>query len=113
MNTTLATKQIRLQNWAAIIKDQKASGLKVIDYCRQHNISKDAYYYWFKKLKETALAESGFVEISQPMPSTNSFCHSDQTGSFSISYKGMDIMIPVSIPKETLSMLFEVMTHAE
>lgn len=45
MNTKLATRQIRLNEWAAVIKDCKASGLKVDTYCEQHGISRDAYYY--------------------------------------------------------------------
>ena len=64
MNTKLATKQIRMQQWAATIKDCKASGMKVDDYCQQHGISHDAYYYWLRKLKEAALTQNGFVEIT-------------------------------------------------
>ena len=66
MNTKLATKQIRMQQWAATIKDCRASGMTVDDYCRQHGISHDAYYYWLRKVKEAALIQSGFVEITPP-----------------------------------------------
>ena len=55
MNTKLATKEIRLNEWAGIIKSCRVSGLKVDDYCRQHDISRDAYYYWLRKVKEKAL----------------------------------------------------------
>ena len=55
MNTKLATSQIRLKNWAAIIQDRKQSGLSVNDYCSQHQLSRDAYYYWLRKIKETCL----------------------------------------------------------
>ena len=41
MNTKLATTQIRINEWAAIIKDCKASGMKVDEYCQQHAISRD------------------------------------------------------------------------
>ena len=72
MDTRLATRQIRIQQWAAIIKDRTSSGLKVDDYCRLHDISRDAYYYWLRKVKEAALSQSGFVEInpSQLVPDT-------------------------------------------
>ena len=63
MNTKLATKEIRLNEWAGIIKSCRASGLKVDDYCRQHDISRDAYYYWLRKEKEKALLQAGFVEV--------------------------------------------------
>ena len=63
MNTKLATRQIRLNEWAAIIKDCKASGQKVDIYCEQHGLSRDAYYYWLRKVKEAALTQAGFVEL--------------------------------------------------
>ena len=66
MDTKVATRQIRIQQWAAIIKDCKASNLKVDDYCREHDISRDAYYYWLRKVKEAALLQSGFVEFDLP-----------------------------------------------
>ena len=36
MNTKLATAQIRVKNWAAIIQERNESGLSVKDYCAQH-----------------------------------------------------------------------------
>ena len=62
MNTKLATKEIRLNEWAGIIKSCRASGLKVDDYCRQHDISRDAYYYWLRKVKEKALQEENVLK---------------------------------------------------
>lgn len=66
MDTKLATKQIRLQQWAEIIRDCRTSGLQVKDYCSQHGISRDAYFYWLRKVKEAALLHSGFVELPVP-----------------------------------------------
>lgn len=66
MNTKLATSQIRLKNWATIIQDRKESGLSVNDYCSQHQLSRDAYYYWLRKIKENLLVESGFVVNGKP-----------------------------------------------
>ncbi len=66
MNTKLATTQIRLTEWASIIKDCRASGLKVDEYCQQHNLSRDAYYYWLRKVKAAALQQAGFVELPAP-----------------------------------------------
>ena len=39
MNTKLATSQIRLKNWAAIIQERNESGLSVKDYCAHHQLS--------------------------------------------------------------------------
>ena len=38
MNTKLATEQIRVKNWAAIIQERNESGLSVKDYCAQHQL---------------------------------------------------------------------------
>lgn len=66
MNTKLATAQIRVKNWAAIIQERNESGLSVKDYCAQHQLSWDSYYYWLRKVKEALLVESSFVEVTQP-----------------------------------------------
>ena len=63
MDTKLATIQIRTKQWASIIQDCRSSGLKVDDYCEQHSLSRNAYYYWQRKVKEAALSQAGFVEI--------------------------------------------------
>ncbi|WP_315505463.1 IS66 family insertion sequence element accessory protein TnpA [Oribacterium parvum] len=65
MNTKLATSRMRTGQWADIIKDCKESGLKVDDYCARHGLSRNAYFYWLRKVKEAALTHSGFVEVRQ------------------------------------------------
>ncbi len=55
MDTKLATNQIRLQQWAAIIKERCESGLKVNEYCELHRLSHNAYYYWLRKIRKAAL----------------------------------------------------------
>ena len=68
MDTKLAAAQVRLQQWAAIVRERKESGLKVDDYCETHNISRNAYYYWLRKLREAALESQSprFVELPVP-----------------------------------------------
>ena len=46
------TKELRLAQWAGIIKEQKQSGLTVKTWCSQNGITKDAYYYWQQKLRK-------------------------------------------------------------
>ena len=53
------TQNVRLQQWTAIIQARQASGLKVDDYCSEHNISRNAYYYWLRKVKAAAIENSG------------------------------------------------------
>ena len=65
MNTKLATSRMRTRQWADIIKDCKESGLNVDDYCAQHGLSRNAYFYWLRKVKEAALTQSAFVGVRQ------------------------------------------------
>lgn len=55
MDTRLATRQYRLNKWADIIHDHCESSTNVSEYCKMHDISKNSYYYWLKKLKENVL----------------------------------------------------------
>ena len=68
MNTKLVTTQVSLQNWMITFKERQSSNLTIEEYCRQHNLSKNAYYYWLRKARKVALEGNGFVEISRPSP---------------------------------------------
>ena len=63
MDTKPATMQIRTRQWTSFIQECRSSGLKVDDYREQHSLSRNAYYYWQRKVKEAALSQAGFVEI--------------------------------------------------
>lgn len=45
MNTTQIVHQTNLDKWADIIRDQQSSSLTVKDWCPQHQVSKDQFYY--------------------------------------------------------------------
>lgn len=111
MNTKLATTQIRLTEWAAIIKDCKASGLKVDEYCQQHNLSRDAYYYWLRKVKEAALQQAGFVEL--PAPKNETVPATDFTTQLIIKTGGVEISINDGTPTELINRILGVIRHAE
>ena len=114
MNTKLATAQIRLQNWMVTIRDRQNSGLSVKDYCQQNHISKDAYSYWLRKIKAAALEESGFVEINQPDYSPAALTVPPSPAeTMSLQIRELQITLPLSVPREVLSMVIEVVSHAQ
>ena len=50
--------------WEDRFQSRKRSGLKVNEWCEQNNISRDSYYYWFHKLKDTKKRQGGiFTEV--------------------------------------------------
>lgn len=111
MNTKIATTQIRIAEWTAIIKDCKASGMKVDDYCQQHDISRDAYYYWLRKVKTAALQQAGFVEL--PMAENKPALTDDFTAQLVIKAGGNEIRINNETPTELIAKVLEVIRHAQ
>lgn len=121
MNTKLATTQIRMTQWAAIIRDRHDSGLKIDDYCEQHGLSRNAYYYWLRKVKEAALTQTGFVEIQagSAEPETPVEPHASQENGSSfipqmlISLNGVSMGICQDTPMDLLASVLGVVRHAE
>ena len=111
MNTKLATTQIRMTEWAAIIKDCKSSGMKVDDYCQLHDISRDAYYYWLRKVKTAALQQAGFVEL--PLPEVKRVPGTDFTTQLIIKTAGNEIRINNDTPAELITRVLDVIRHAQ
>lgn len=111
MNTKLATTQIRITEWAAIIKDCKSSGMKVDDYCQQHDISRDAYYYWLRKVKAAALQQAGFVEL--PVPEVKPIPTTGFTAQMVVKVGSAELSINNDTPTELLTRILEVIHHVE
>ena len=62
MNTSKLAHQARLKTWAESFQNQKESGLTVMEWCSQNGVSKNAYFYWKRKLRDE-LVESRLPEI--------------------------------------------------
>ncbi|MDF2869889.1 MAG: hypothetical protein K0R05_1464 [Anaerocolumna sp.] len=112
MDTRLATNQIRLSEWTRIINDRCQSGLKVDEYCKQHQLSRHAYYYWLRKVKEAALIHNSFVELpalpEKTVPaSTNHFIYQ-----MTIAIGNTVLGVSESTPMELLSRVLEVVRNA-
>ena len=62
------TTNVRSQQWLQMIRDQKASGLTVKDWCREQHISENCFFYRQRYLRRCAgEALPQFVEIQQPI----------------------------------------------
>lgn len=111
MDTKLVTQHFRLQEWAGIFKDRKNSGLKVNEYCQLHNISRDAYYYWLRKVKAAALTQAGFVEL--PVYNTEHSSVPSFIPQMSIRLEAAEICVNSDTPSELITRVLEVMRHAQ
>lgn len=117
MNTKLATRQIRLNEWTAIIKDCRASGQKVDIYCEQHGLSRNAYYYWLRKVKEAALKQAGFVELpALTSEQTPDKTMEKRTSAFRtqmiIKINEIELCVNEDSSSELISRMLEIISHA-
>jgi hypothetical protein len=64
-------QQQKLLLWAKRIRECRASGLAVISWCEQNNLTRQTYYYWMRKIKREfvdALPEHKKYEATSIIP---------------------------------------------
>lgn len=62
MNSQKVATSYRLSQWAQVIKARLDSGQNVKDFCQTAGISKNSYFYWQKKLPESAFTQLAKTE---------------------------------------------------
>lgn len=51
--TKVKTK-FRKEQWARLIQECQNSGLTIKNWCSQNGVSEHAYYYWLRRIRESA-----------------------------------------------------------
>ena len=64
MNTREMAREVRLANWTGILRARRDSGLSVRSYCLEQGINEKTYYYWQRRLRETACERLASEELS-------------------------------------------------
>jgi len=54
MNTREVATEYRLAQWAQAMQERKTSGESITEYCQTRGISRNTYFYWQRKLRQTA-----------------------------------------------------------
>ena len=134
MNAKELETQHNLKKWAAIIKECRkeldplaecrSSGMKILQWLEINNISKDQYYYWQKKLKETCIdtferQAATFVElpvtkevpISTELTVTHTVCKNDAIAAV-IKTNGITFEITNTATPDLIKNLIEAFNHA-
>ena len=109
MQTKSITTQIRLSQWNQIIHERLDSGLTVAEYCSEHNLSKNAYYYWLRKIREAAIEASGiqFSELNMPIDNPVS-----SNSPVIVEFNDARICVSDPASRDVFSMVVEVLSHA-
>ena len=133
MNVRELETQHNLKKWAAIIKECRSSGMKILQWLEINNISKDRYYYWQRKLKEICIdtlerQAATFVELpvtkevpaSTELTVTHTICENkndgcsfkDNTIAAVIKNNGVTFEITNTATPDFIKNLIEAFNHA-
>ena len=114
------THEMRLMQWAPIIRECRSSGMGVRAWCLENNVKEKQFYYWqrrvrgeaFNTLKKTeSQSQTNFVQLPVPADSSRN------TPSFRtdmIIHIGNNILeLSNTISEDLLSMVLKVMSNAK
>ncbi|MBR3607026.1 MAG: hypothetical protein IKL51_05580 [Lachnospiraceae bacterium] len=63
------SKHDSLSLWKQRIEEQKNSGMGIREWCEAKQLSKDAYYYWRKKIQKISVSPTDRISFMKlPMP---------------------------------------------
>jgi len=121
MNTRTIASEYRLAHWTQIIRERSESGLSIKAFCENAGIHENTYFYWQKKLRETAckqfamvnakpapnsLVSTGFTEVKLCAPSSSeSNPETVLSGHLSIELSGIKITTDAAYPTDKLAYL--------
>lgn len=103
-------RQAGIEKWSRLIAEQKNSGLTIRDFCRQHDLSWHAYYYWLRKIREqidpalpsgSAEPQTIFTEllVHDKLPASLQVATDDIV---TIQLTGITISLPATSSKATI-----------
>ena len=112
MSTQLVTQQIRMQQWSQIIHAKNESGLTIKEYCENNNLSENSYYYWLRKIRESAIEAAGgqFAELEVPTEPQADAC---KTAGVTIEMNGARLLVSDADCRDALTMVLEVLRNAQ
>jgi len=117
MDIHLVTTNVRLEHWTGIIQDRINSGLTVKDYCIQNHVSRDAYFYWLRRIKLSAMESSPaqFAELKCQEPVTVSAVSTSPgfIPEMTLIQNGIILGINSATPKSLILKVMELLRHAE
>ena len=115
MEVTEYKAEYRLSQWSEIIREQKQSGKNVREWCLEHGMTTNAYYYRLRRVRESVCRsiEHNAPEFAEAPITTKSGKSNDVRANDvrAITAKGTIEISDASV--ETLERLLRVMLDAE
>ena len=118
MDSVTVTKQNRLSAGAEMTRSYNASGLKLKDWLEENRITKDKFYYWRRKLRDTCLDE--IVQNNEPdqvefieMPMQHDTVSVTPVAAASVQINGCEVMLYDTASVSFIRKLTKAGSHAE
>jgi len=64
MDTRKIAKEYRLAHWAQVMQERSTSGMSIRAYCESAGLCLNVYFYWQRKLRESACEGLAAVEAA-------------------------------------------------
>lgn len=124
MNVRSEKRKLGIQQWQEIIRDRNNSGLTIDEYCTQNGISRNAYFYWLRLIREEALRSqqetTGFIELTLPSESNNEIpavtvipAPEQENSQLTLSVNGVIIQVTDNTSPALLARTIEVIKYAK
>jgi len=104
MNARQMKTKYRMAEWTALLQERAASGESIVAFCQERGIKKHQYFYWQRKLRETACEQlattaSGFAAVNLPVAPL------ETSGQVRIEVSGATISADSTYPPDKLAAL--------
>ncbi len=99
-------KEVKLEQWAEMVKSRNESRLTVTDWCRQNGINLKTYYYRLKQLRQAGCNEIEQHDIVHIEPTAGTEIEAEK---IELSVGAVKISLPDNFNEDTLKRLLGVL----
>ena len=117
MDKSKVAQGVRLAQWTQIIQNRMAEGASINEYCAEKGISRNAYFYWLRRVREAACdhiaAQQGglalhsngcsFAEVR--VEQARAYVETNTADQINLEYDGVSVSIGSNYPPEKLAVV--------
>ena len=104
--TAKMKKEVKLTQWAEMVRSRSESGLTVTDWCRQNGINLKTYYYRLKRVRQEVCSEMERHDIVPVEPIAGTEITAEK---IELSIGDVKISLPDDFNESTLKRLLGVL----
>jgi len=97
--------ELRLANWRSVIQAKEESGLTIREFCAQHEIAENTYYYWLRKLRQATLECSApeLIRLDEEQQASDRMIR--------IRYGNAELNLPENVDLTAVAVLLDSLRH--